>query len=110
MGKMIRGLLNSPDYKFKDFMAIVVNGYRKNNSLWKEILNLDLSDQLTNVRVPYIILQGDTDIVASVTTVKKLAAECSNPNLKCIVVKNTGHFPGVEMMDKLLDVLETYSR
>lgn len=109
MGKMIKGLLNSPDYKFKDFMAVVVNGYMKNNSLWKEILNLDLSDQLINVKVPYIILQGDTDIVASTNTVTKLVAECPNPNLNCIVVKNTGHFPGVEMMDKLLSVLEAYS-
>ena len=110
MGKMIKGLLNSPDYKFKDFKAVVVNGYMKNNSLWKEILKLDLSEPLINVKVPYIILQGDTDIVASTNTVTKLVAECSNPNLDCIVVKNTGHFPGVEMMDKLLNVLEAYSR
>ncbi|MCM1282904.1 MAG: alpha/beta fold hydrolase [Muribaculaceae bacterium] len=110
MGKMIKGLLSSPDYKFKDFTAVVVNGYRKNNSLWKEILKLDLSDQLANVKVPYIILQGDTDIVASTSTVTKLVAECANPNLNCMVVKNTGHFPGVEMMDKLLNVLEEYSR
>ncbi|MFV0361510.1 MAG: hypothetical protein ACK5LL_00255 [Suipraeoptans sp.] len=33
MGTMIFKILRSPDYKFKDFIAIVVNGYLKNESL-----------------------------------------------------------------------------
>ncbi|MDE6312938.1 MAG: alpha/beta fold hydrolase [Lachnospiraceae bacterium] len=106
MGKIIKGLLKSPDYKFKDFKAIMVNGYRKNSSLWKEILKLDLSNQLSNVKVPYIMLQGDTDIVASTKTAKKLFIDSNNSNLNCIVVKNTGHFPGVEMMERLLTMLD----
>lgn len=106
MGKIIKGLLKSPDYKFKDFKAIMVNGYRKNSSLWKEILKLDLSNQLRNIKVPYIMLQGDTDIVASTRTAKKLFIDSNNSNLDCIVVKNTGHFPGVEMMEKLLTLLD----
>ena len=30
---MIKGLLTSPDYSLKDFKAIMVNGYMKNNNL-----------------------------------------------------------------------------
>lgn len=29
MGKIIGGLLTSPDYSFKDFKAMVINGYIK---------------------------------------------------------------------------------
>ena len=68
MGPIIKGLLTSPDYKMKDFKAIMVNGYMKNTSLWKEILRLNLTEQLKKVEIPYIILQGDTDIVASTQT------------------------------------------
>lgn len=106
MGSIIKGLLTSPDYKFKDFKAIMVNGYMKNNSLWKEILRIDLSEILGSVKIPYILLQGDTDIVASTQTAKSLVSNCNNPNLRIQVISNTGHMPGVEMMEALMRVLK----
>ena len=109
MGIIIKGLLKSPDYKMKDFKAIMVNGYRKNTTLWKEIIQIDLTEQLRNVKVPYIILQGDTDIVASTKLVKELIVDSNNTYLDCKVVANTGHMPGAEMMDTLLTVLKECS-
>lgn len=106
MGSIIKGLLTSPDYKFKDFKAIMVNGYMKNNSLWKEILRIDLSEILGGVEIPYLLLQGDTDIVASTQTAKSLVSNCNNPNLRIQVISNTGHMPGVEMMEVLMRVLK----
>ena len=105
MGSIIKGLMTSPDYTMKDFKAIMVNGYRKNTSLWKEILQINLTEQLRNVEIPYMILQGDSDIVASTKLVKELIASSNNSNLNCRVVKNTGHMPGVKMMDTLLTIL-----
>lgn len=110
MGPIIKGLLTSPDYKMKDFKAIMVNGYMKNTSLWKEILRLNLTEQLKKVEIPYIILQGDTDIVASTQTVQELVSTSSNTNLRYKIVANTGHLPGVEMMDTLLSVLQETSQ
>lgn len=106
MGKIIKGLMTSPDYKMKDFKAIMVNGYVNNATLWKEILRLDLTEQLKKVEIPYIILQGDTDIIASTQTVKEVVSVSNNTNLKIKIVANTGHMPGVEMMDTLLSVLQ----
>ena len=106
MGSIIKGLLTSPDYKFKDFKAIMVNGYMKNNSLWNEILRIDLSEILGGVEIPYLLLQGDTDIVASTQTAKSLVSNCNNPNLRIQVISNTGHMPGVEMMEALMRVLK----
>ncbi len=106
VGPIIKGLLTSPDYTMKDFKAIIVNGYLKNTSLWEEILNLDLSESLRKVEIPYTILQGDTDIVASTSLVKELVEKSSNPNLNYQIIVNTGHLPGAEMMDKLLSVLK----
>lgn len=106
IGKIIKGLLMSPDYRMKDFKAIMVNGYRKNTSLWEEITWIDLSEQLRSVEIPYWILQGDTDIVASTKSVEELVTNSENRNLNYRVVSNTGHMPGTEMMDALLVLLK----
>ena len=35
----------------------------KNTSLWKEIIQINLTEQLRNVKVPYIVLQGDESLL-----------------------------------------------
>lgn len=110
MSSVIIGLLTSPDYKFKDLKAVMVNGYKGNNSIWNELLKIDLTDILYRVNIPYVILQGDTDIVTSTQKVKELVDRADNHNLKYYVVKNTGHLPGVDMMDKVFEELLKITR
>lgn len=105
MGKIIMGLMTSPDYSFMDFKAVVDNGYKGNVSLWHDILKIDLTETLNAVKMPYYIIQGETDIVASTSVAKNIVDNSGNENLSCIVVKNTGHFPGVEMMDAVFENL-----
>ncbi|MBO5378057.1 MAG: alpha/beta fold hydrolase [Ruminiclostridium sp.] len=109
MGKMIMGLMTSPDYTFMDFKAVVDNGYKGNVSLWNEILKIDLTETLNAVKMPYYIIQGETDIVASTNVVKSVVEKSDNKNLRYAVVENTGHFPGVEMMDKIFESLSELS-
>lgn len=71
-----------------------------------EILKLDLSDNLLNVEIPYVCIQGDTDIVASTKTLTDLVNKGDNSNLEYIVIKDTGHMPGKAMMDKLMEILK----
>lgn len=97
MGGIIKGLLTSPDYTFRDFKAIMVNGYRNNLSLWRELLKLDLTDTLKAVGIPYVMIQGDTDIVASTKHALELPGE--NPFLRCAVIENAGHMPSKAAMD-----------
>lgn len=104
-GDIVKGLLTSPDYRLKDFIAVVKNGYAGNNSLWRELLKIDLTEELAGVSVPYYILQGDTDIVASTKTVLKIAENCGNENLHCTIAKNTGHITSAEGMEKLFGLL-----
>lgn len=103
---IIKGLLTSPDYNLKDFKAVMVNGYRGNRSLWKELLKINLTQTLSHIMVPYVILQGDTDIVASTQTVKQAVSNAGNSNLKYEIVKDTGHFPGEDMMNAVLEKLK----
>ncbi|UTC75958.1 alpha/beta fold hydrolase [Treponema sp. OMZ 792] len=105
VGKIILGLFQSPDYKFKDFKAVIINGYKNNISLWKEILHINLSEKLQKVNIPYFILQGETDIVASTKIVKEICESINNRNLQYKIIKNSGHFPSKEMMDELFKLL-----
>lgn len=105
MGSIIKGLLTSPDYSFRDFKAIMVNGYRKNLSLWQELLKLDLTDVLRATQVPYVMVQGDTDIVASTKNARELVGE--NALLRCTVIKNAGHMPSKAAMDAVVGELVT---
>lgn len=102
---VIKGILTSPDYSLKDFKAIMLNGYQGNNSIWKELLKIDLTETLLNIKIPYVILQGDTDIVASTQKVKEVVENSNNKNLKYYIVKNTGHYPSTEMMEEILNKL-----
>lgn len=110
IGTVIKGLLTSSDYSFKDFKAMMINGYQKNRSLWNEILQIDLSDILKNVQIPYVILQGDTDIVASTSIVSELVQNSRNSNLQCEIVENSGHMPGKEGMEIILERLRLLSQ
>ncbi len=102
MGKIIVGLLTSPDYSFKDFVAMMINGFSKNQSIWRELLKLDISAELMRVNVPYLVLQGDMDIVTSTKDISLFVEQCGNPNLSLHFIKNCGHLPGKGAMDEIL--------
>ena len=104
MGKIVVGLLTSPDYRKKDFIAVMVNGYLKNVSLWKELLHMDMTDALSSITVPYAIIQGDTDIVASTQNV--LDATQGNNAITCQVIPNSGHYPSKPAMDAVVSALQ----
>ncbi len=105
IGKIVFGLLTSPDYSFKDFKAVMKNGYAHNKSLWKELLNIDLTPRLAEVKIKYLILQGETDLVASTANVLQAAESCNNKNVAVKVVNNSGHIPSAEAMDECFRML-----
>lgn len=102
MKGMIKGIMTSPDYRFKDFMAMVMNGYRKNTSLIKELSVLDLHDVLKKVKVPYHIIQGKSDIVTCTNMIKKFVDSAENENLTCKVIPDSAHIPGMNGMNAVL--------
>ncbi len=101
VGDIIKGLLTSPDYRLKDFIAIVKNGYRKNQSLLREMASADLSGELARVRIPYHIFQGETDIVTCTADVVTAVTGLHNQNITCTVIPNTGHFPTESAMEQI---------
>lgn len=105
VGKIVKGLLTSPDYSFKDFKAVMKNGYRYNTTLWRELLSIDLTALLSEVKVKYILLQGDTDIITSTENVIKAVENCNNGKVSVKVIKNSGHMPSLTAMEECFNTL-----
>ncbi len=102
---IITGILTSPDYKFKDFKAMVVNGYLKNKSLMNELIKTDLRKDFEQITIPYQILQGSTDIVTSTTQISEFVAKLNNPNVTCKIIANCGHLPNKNGMDEIIETI-----
>ena len=102
LGTIIHGLLTSPDYSMRDLKAIVINGYSKNRSLLSEMIKIDLSKELSNVQIPYMIMQGSNDIVTSTKTISQFVAESQNKNLIFHRVENSAHMPSAKGIEAIL--------
>jgi pimeloyl-ACP methyl ester carboxylesterase len=99
LGKIIYGVLTSPDYSLKDLKAVVINGYRENKSLLTELMDIDLSEVLRKIQIPYLILQGDFDIVTSTKMISAFTESVRNENIVFHRIQNSGHMPGSAAMD-----------
>jgi pimeloyl-ACP methyl ester carboxylesterase len=102
IGSFIYGILTSPDYSFKDVIAVIINGCLKNKSLLLEVMNIDLSEVLREIKVPYLIMQGDSDIVTSTSMISAFVEAVDNENIEVRHIKNSGHMPGKTAMDYII--------
>ena len=102
LGNVLWGLLTSPDYSLKDFMALIFNGIGKNQSLFEELVQVDLTDTLHNISVPYFLMQGSCDIVTSTKTVEEFLKNTENSNFSYHKLPNSGHMPGKSAMDYIM--------
>ena len=103
VGEIIKGLLTSPDYKFRDFKAIMNNGYRGNKSLWKELVEIDLTEEFKKVTVPYAILQGENDLITPTAPLKAVLEDCKNEFITYKPVPKSGHMPTEAAMKTIFD-------
>ena len=108
IGDAIKGLMTSPDYKFKDFKAVMINGYMKNTSLIRQLTDCDLQTVLSKISVPYTIIQGETDIVTSTSMLDKFISESENQNLKLTIIKNCGHFPDKKALEAVFHCFSSF--
>lgn len=110
VGKIIRGLLSSPDYKLGDFIAVMKNGYSNNHSIVNELAEVDLRDDIKNITIPYKIFQGESDIVTSTNMIKKFIEDCGNSMVSCSVIKDGAHIAGINGMNVIMKEIDLISQ
>ena len=109
-GKIVRGLLSSPDYKLHDFIAALKNGYADNHSIVNELAEVDLREDIINITIPYKIFQGESDIVTSTYMIKGFIESCNNPMVSCTVIKDGAHIPGMNGMNAIMKEIDLISQ
>ena len=63
-------------------------------------LNTDLTPLLSEVKVRYVMLQGDTDVITSTKNVLEAVEKCNNEKVSVKVIKNAGHLPSAAAMNE----------
>lgn len=79
------------------------NGTAQNRSLFRELLRIDLTEPLRKTKVPYLILQGDTDIVTPTAAIEVLYEQNDNALLNFVRIPNSGHMLGAAGMEAAVD-------
>lgn len=102
--------LESPDYRISDFFALFVNGYRKNTSLLIELMQLDLTTVLNQVKIPYYIIQGEYDINTSTKMVGEYMTRNENDQIHLQIISNSSHMPSKEALQASLEKAVTLSQ
>ncbi|MCM1126369.1 MAG: alpha/beta hydrolase [Lachnospiraceae bacterium] len=73
--------------------------------MMEELFQIDLRSALKQVKLPYRILQGSTDIVASTKSIMEFTKEIKNPYVTCQVIENCGHMPSQKGMDAIMEII-----
>ncbi|MGL6199962.1 MAG: alpha/beta fold hydrolase [Lachnospiraceae bacterium] len=79
----------SPDYSIMD--AIHAYSNPSGDSLFLQVMDIDMSEEQLQIKIPYLILQGEDDLITSAAYNEQLVEE--NPYMTLKVFENAGHIP-----------------
>lgn len=108
--RLSKAMLVCEDYRYKDILALALNGYMSNTSIFKELAVADVADELVHAIVPYWIVQGANDLVTDTKSIRELVETSGNSNLRIHVLAHASHLPGVHGMHHVLLTLEEMER
>ncbi|KAF4956135.1 hypothetical protein FSARC_11665 [Fusarium sarcochroum] len=79
---------------------------RRNNA--KILLEYEMGDRYTEIKIPTLGVQGDRDVVTPPETTAKIVAEALPQNTKLAVLKDVNHFPQVEATEVFGHLVEEF--
>ncbi len=109
--RLLKGYITSPDYRLRDLKTFLSNDAMLNISIYKELLLLDEIPILERVKIPYMILSGESDIICASKSSLSQLMKSKNENLSIVELKNSGHIPSLaafqqtgEYLRKLVEI------
>lgn len=111
--KIILKTFFSPDYTIRNAYEALIGGNKNtqtNSNLLNEMFNINLTKELLQLKVPYLIIQGEDDIVASTSIANDLVEHSLNPNLEIKVFEKSGHIPTNNCFKKVIDAIIDLSK
>lgn len=94
----------TPGEKLKMWQAKIRSGV---SIIWKDILNTDLKESVTQFKIPVYFIEGRFDYTCSSSLAKEYFDMIVAPEKKFILFENSAHSPMFEEPEKMIDFLKS---
>ncbi len=99
-GKIMKHSFCSPFYSLTDFLYAFPRGGLFSSVMIPELLNINLSEQIKEVKVPTYFFQGRHDYNTTSSVVEKYVKELKAPTKKLVWFEQSAHSPPFEEPEK----------
>lgn len=106
LAELLVGMLTSQDYTIKDVIFIGSNGYQDNVALMMELVDIDLTDTLKKIQVPYHIVQREDDVITSPKPLREIVQKVDNDDIRLEIIPSNKYFQSLAMIQKLVAEFE----
>jgi pimeloyl-ACP methyl ester carboxylesterase len=93
------------EYTEADFNNIPKGLEFSNKYLWKEVIETNFMDNITEFRIPVYFLCGKYDYLTPTVLIEKYCNKINAPTKKVIIFENSAHFPYIEEPDKFAQAI-----
>jgi len=101
---VLKDILNTPEYSFKDKMGILFHSTYSGKELWDDMLKINLFQQVPKVLVPVYFFEGRYDHLVSSQLAENYFYQLDDPSGKHLIwFEQSAHRPGTEEPEKFID-------
>lgn len=115
--KMIKKIWQTPQYKFRNKINILLHPYYSGRRLWEDMKNINLFEQVPKLEVPVYFLLGKHDQIVSSDLAAEYLEILIDPAGKALIwFEHSAHRPFIEEPNKFLRIMtgkiltETYKQ
>ncbi|MEE9441985.1 MAG: alpha/beta hydrolase [candidate division Zixibacteria bacterium] len=102
---LMKIMSQSPHYTKIDKQNFMKAFIQTNSIMWNEVMEVNFSETLNEIRVPVYFFTGKYDFVTPFEIVERFFAKLKAPNKKMIWFDNSGHWPNLDEPEKYQDEL-----
>ena len=102
---MVTGLLLNPEYNLLDAIRYATGLLVSENTLWKEIKQSNLPQEVPELKIPCYFVTGKYDYLTPIRTANNYLNTIIAPTKEFIVFDESAHFPQFEEKDNFFSLL-----
>lgn len=100
---MVSGILLNPEYNLFDTIRFGKGQSVSNKILWTELMQSNLPEEVSELRIPCYFVMGKHDYLTPVKTAKEYFDSISAPIKEFVVFDQSAHYPQFEEKQKFFD-------
>ena len=102
---MVSGILLNPEYNLFDTIRFGKGRSVSNNILWAELMQGNLPDEVSELKIPCYFVMGKYDYLTPVKTAKEYFDSISAPVKEFVVFDKSAHYPQFEEKENFFKLM-----